>query len=403
MNILFLTLLDFSTIKERGIYSDLMREFAANGHRLFIVSPTERRHNKPIEVIEEASVKILKLRIGNSQKTHIIEKGLTYMGLERAFIKGIKTHFKNVKFDLVLYSTPPITLQKSVTYIKKRDGAKTYLLLKDIFPQNAVDLGMMKKSGITGGLYRYFRNKEKKLYRHSDHIGCMSQANVQYVLDHNPEVGASKIEVCPNSLSPVPVIKDEAKRERTRQIYRIPLNKTVFLYGGNLGKPQGIDFLLECLQANEHNGRGHFVIVGSGTEFNRVQNWFQEKKPMHAKLINQLSKEAYDELVKVCDVGLIYLDRKFTIPNFPSRLLSYMMYAMPVLAATDTHTDIGKVLEEGGFGRWCESGNLEAFMAMFDEMCDGETRQLKGLRSRSYLEEHYTAKQSYDIIMDHLR
>ena len=59
-------------------------------------------------------------------------------------------------------------------------------------------------------------------------------------------------------------------------------------------------------------------------------------------------------LANSCDVGLIFLDKRFTIPNFPSRLLSYMQASMPVLAATDVNTDIGKVIEEGESDIGCE-------------------------------------------------
>ena len=62
-----------------------------------------------------------------------------------------------------MYSTPPITFCRAVDYVKKRDNAQTYLLLKDIFPQNAVDIGMMSKQGIKGILYKFFREKEKRL------------------------------------------------------------------------------------------------------------------------------------------------------------------------------------------------------------------------------------------------
>ena len=66
--------------------------------------------------------------------------------------KALKKYFPDVRFDLVLYSRTPITLVGVVEYIKKRDHAKTFLLLKDIFPQNAVDLGMLQKDGLRGVL-----------------------------------------------------------------------------------------------------------------------------------------------------------------------------------------------------------------------------------------------------------
>lgn len=401
MNVLFLTLLDFTSIKESGIYTDLMREFVKNNHKIYIVSPTEKSKKQPTTLIEKEKYTILKLQIGNTQKTSVIEKGISTLTLESKFLKGIKNYFSDVNFDLVIYSTPPITLQKAVKYVKKRDNAKTYLLLKDIFPQNAVDLGMITKIGIKGLLYDYLNSKEKSLYQISDYIGCMSQANVDFLLKNNPQIPREIVEICPNSVEPLDIITDEKKSIEIKKKYDIPFDKTIFIYGGNLGKPQGLDFLIECLKTNKDNEQVYFVIVGSGTEFNKLKAFFDKEQLNNAQLFEQLSKEDYEVLANSCDVGLIFLDKRFTIPNFPSRILSYMQASMPVLAATDVNTDIGKVIEEGEFGYWCESGNVEQFNKKIQQLCDFELREQMGINARKYLEENYTAKHSYEIIMSH--
>lgn len=401
MNILFLTLLDFTSIEERGIYTDLMREFVKNHHHVYIISPTEKRKQQPTRLIEDTNCKILKLQIGNIQKTNMIEKGISILTLEGKFQKGIQTYFSDVCFDLVIYSTPPITLQKAVRFVKDRDHAKSYLLLKDIFPQNAVDLKMLQIKGVKGLLYQYFRWKEKKLYATSDYIGCMSEANVEFVLQHNQTIRKEIVEICPNSIEPIVVEKNANIAIRTK--YNIPLDKTVFIYGGNLGKPQGIDFLIRCLKANQQNAEVYFVIVGAGTEFYKLQQYFDHEKPNNAQLFKQLPKEDYDILANCCDVGLIFLDYRFTIPNFPSRLLSYMQASMPVLAATDMHTDIGQIIEQGEFGYWCESTNVEQFNEKVQQLCNVELRERMGQHARKYLEEHYTARHSYEIIMHHFQ
>ena len=344
---------------------------------------------------------MLKLRIGNIQKTNILEKGISTLALETKFIKGIKKYFADVKFDLVLYSTPPITLQKAVEYIKKRDHAKTYLLLKDIFPQNSLDLGILKKTGIKGLLYYFFRRKEKRLYKYSDFIGCMSQANVDFILKNYPEIPPEVVEVCPNSIEPQPILKDEALLAEIRNKYGIPADKTVFIYGGNLGKPQGIDFLIECLRANMNNEQVCFLIVGSGTEFSKLKKFFDTEKPRNAQLFSQLPKDEYELLAYSCDVGLIFLDKRFTIPNFPSRLLSYMQASMPVLAATDVNTDIGAAIEKGNFGFWCESGDVMEFNKRVQQLCDPGLKSTMSINARQYLENHYTAEHSYRIIIKH--
>lgn len=401
MNILFLTLLDFSTIEESGIYTDLMREFVKEDHKVYIVSPTEKRKNEPTRLLDNNEVKILKLQIGNTQKTNSIEKGISTLTLESKFKTGIEKYFNEVKFDLVLYSTPPITLQKAVEFVKQRDNAKTYLLLKDIFPQNAVDLGMIQATGVKSLIYKYFKKKEDSLYKISDYIGCMSNANVEFLLKHNPSLLDEIVEVCPNSIEPIDIKITEDEKLRIREKYSIPIDKTVFIYGGNLGKPQGIEFLIECLKVNEKNSNSFVLIVGSGTEFNRLRNHFDNEKPKNSKLLNQLPKKDYDILANSCDVGLIFLDNRFTIPNFPSRLLSYLQASIPILAATDTNTDIGEVAEKGNFGYWCESNDVTQFDQKVKQLCNIELRKQMGINARKYLEEHYTSNHSYKIIMKH--
>lgn len=397
MNILFLTLLDFNTFYERNIYCDLLREFIKNGDCVYCISPTERRNEVQTHFEEDGH--ILKLKIGNTQKTNIIEKGVSTVLIEPQFIKAIKKYFKGINFDLVIYSTPPITFVNAVKYVKKRYGAKTYLLLKDIFPQNAVDLGMMKKSGVKGLLYKYFRNKEKKLYAVSDKIGCMSQANADYVLKNNPEISAEKVEICPNSIEVTNEKLTPEQKAETRQRFNIPTDKTVFIYGGNLGKPQDIPFIIECLKANAEFDDRFFVICGTGTEYPKLKNYIDTEKPANVLLINGLPKNEYESFVGCCDIGLIFLDHRFTIPNFPSRLLSYMQKGMPVLACTDLNTDIGIVITNGNFGWWCESNATECFTETVNTAVKADIKSL-GENAFNYLKENYTAEKGCNIILE---
>ena len=399
MNILFLTISRINDLEVRGIYTDLMREFIKNGHTMYIVSPYERRFHQSTGIIESNGAKILKVKTLNIQKTNIVEKGIATLLLERQYLHAINKYWRDVKFDLILYSTPPITFNKVIQTLKKRWNAKTYLMLKDIFPQNAVDLEMFSKKSF---LYRMFRSKEKRLYELSDFIGCMSPANCEYVLKHNPTVDAAKVEICPNSVELQERPKEDKEQSRLLKELNIPSSKKIFIYGGNLGKPQGIDFLLKVIEKNEKRKDSYFVIVGSGTEYMKVKLWFDTYLPQNACLLASLPKEKYDELVSLCDVGLIFLDNRFTIPNFPSRLLSYLEYKMPILMATDVNTDIGRIAEENGFGLWTESGNIDIFMEMMEFMTEDENRMREmGERGYTFLCENYVVDKSYKAVMRH--
>ena len=399
MNVLFMTIGKMDNIEEHTIYCDLLRYFRDAGHSVYTISPYEKRTGLQTAYEEKNGIHMLHVRTGNvTGMVSLIEKGLAQLSIEPIFIKAIKKYYSNVKFDLVMYSTPPITFCNAIEYVKRRDNAKTYLLLKDIFPQNAVDIGMMSKSGIKGHLYKFFRNKEKKLYGLSDYIGCTSPANVEYVKQNNPEIDNYRVEVCPNCIEVVDKSINAEERRSIRKKYDIPLEKRVFVYGGNLGKPQGIDFLIECLHSQENSKDNYFLIVGDGTEYGKIEEFVKSSNQNNIRLMKRLPQEDYDTMVGACDVGMIFLDHRFTIPNFPSRVLSYMQAKIPVLACTDPNTDIGKIIEEAGFGSWCESNDVNGFVE-----CVNKIMQIQSVAEKewNYLNKYYSTRNGYDIIMKH--
>ena len=410
MNILFLTM--SSSIEQfqvRGIYTDLMRKFRNEGHEVFIVFPRERKHGLSTQVRVQDGVHLLGIKTLNVTKTNVIEKGIGQVSIEFLYKRAIKKFFKGVSFDLILYSTPPITFPKVIEYAKKANpSAKTYLLLKDIFPQNAVDMGMLSKSGVKGILYKFFRTKEKKLYALSDYIGCMSPANVEYVLKHNPEISVERVEVAPNSLELRPsksplkgdLQEDGIKGLPNGLVKAFREGKPVFIYGGNLGVPQGIPFLIECMEANADREDCHFVVVGSGRYYQTLAQWYEARQPEAVTVMKGLPKEDYDRLVQSCQVGLIFLDYRFTIPNFPSRLLSYLEYKMPVIACTDPNCDTGSIAESNGFGFYAPSNSVDAFTKAVDRMLASDMAAM-GEKGYQFLKDNYLIEHTYNQIMKH--
>lgn len=398
MKILFITLGRTVKIDVHGIYSDLMRKFHKEGHELYIVYPCERRNGLPTSLEEENGVHYLRVKTLNLQKTNVVEKGIGTILVQTQFKSAIKKHFKGIHFDLILYTTPPITFPNLIGDLKKSNPkATTYLMLKDIFPQNAVDLGMFGENSI---FYKYFRAKEEKLYRNTDYIGCMSPANVEFIIKNNPEVDKNRVEVCPNSLELMNEGVGYNNREETLKRYGIPSDRPIFLYGGNLGKPQGIDFLIKALAENSNRQDCHFLIVGDGTEYSKLDSWIKESKPANVTLINRLPKAEYDELASYCDIGLICLDHRFTIPNFPSRLLAYLENHKPVVVATDPNCDMGPIAQDNGFGYWCESNDVKAFTECVNKMLASDIKAM-GETGFKFLCENYLVENTYDAIMKH--
>lgn len=394
MKILFLTLARIDNIEDQGIYPDLIRKFRDNGHEVTIVYPSERKFGKRTKYTIDNGVKTLSVWTPNIQKTNLIEKGITTLLIEYFFYYSIKKFVPYKDFDLILYSTPPITFTNLINKLKKQSFAKTYLLLKDIFPQNAIDLKYLKSNSF---LYKYFRKKEKLLYKISDYIGCMSPANLNYILIHNPEINPIKVEVNPNTID----LKEKShiKNSLLYDKYKIPRDKVIFIFGGNLGIPQGIDFLKKNINFCKSINEAFFLIVGDGTKFYDFENWIINENIKNAKLIKELPKFEYDEIIRISHVGLIFLNPLFTIPNFPSRILSYMQNKLPVICATDNTTDIGKIAEENKFGLSCLSYDSSTFFNHVVSLMNNEIRIYMGENGYNFLKKEYLVDVSYKKII----
>lgn len=399
MNILFISIGGIGDLSEGAVYPDLLRFFRNKGHKVSVVCQRERRFKHNTEIETEHGIQVLRVKTGNITKTNVFEKGMSTLLISYQFKRAIRKYFKNQKFDIILYSTPPITIDTTVSYVKKRDDSFSYLMLKDIFPQNALDIKVLSNYGLGGLLTKYFFHREKKLYLTSDIIGCMSAANTRFILDNNPYIDQNKVEICPNTIDPI--TKKGKDTNALREIFGLPQNKLIFVYGGNFGKPQNVDFIVEILKNSKKEFNCHFVMCGSGTEFYKIRNVAKIIDKSFVTIFDSLSKNEYNELLAACDVGLIFLDYRFTIPNFPSRILDYMNHSLPVLASTDSNTDIGKVIVEGDFGWWCENNSYNDFELIIKTILSSPYMIFeKGIKSRNYLEKHFTTNIAYERIIN---
>ncbi|NWH09768.1 glycosyltransferase family 4 protein [Acholeplasma laidlawii] len=390
--ILVLTILKIDFNLNKSLYSDLYFELSKNAN-VIVLSLTDN-DNQVTKYSE--SLEVHNIKVSSSFQKSKIKKAINLLRLNTKLLRYVKSNLKDTTIDLVLYSTPPITLNKSIKYIKNHYHAKTYLLLKDIFPQNAVDLGMFSKKGL---IHKYFRIKEKNVYNLSDNIGCMSQANLKYILNNN-NIDKHKIEINPNSIEINQIIEISShQKQEVLDTYGIAKDKFKMIYGGNLGEPQGIEFILKVILENE-NHNNIITIVGSGTQSNRIKKFIVDNNLVNTVFIDKLAKDKFDLLLSACDIGLIFLDARFTIPNFPSRLLSYLEYSKPVIAATDLNTDVGETIKNGGFGYWCESKNTDDFFKLVEKMKIENINNQFGKTGRIFLEKYYNVDNSAELILE---
>jgi len=297
-------------------------------------------------------------------------------------------------FDLILMPTPPITLIDVGLWLKNKSKGKLYLILRDIFPQNAVDLKMMKKDGL---IHSYFRKKEIKLYKNSDSIGCMSPANVEYVKVHNPYLEASKLHLLPNweNVHKIPSAEDEYL---IREQYGLQ-NKFVVLFGGNMGLPQKMENIINLANACKKTEDIVFFLIGRGTQLKNIAKMIASLKLKNVILKDALPRPDYIRILKLAEVGLISLNEDFTIPNFPSKINTYFSLKKPVLASLDQSTDYGTMMTEINCGYWAEAGNTEDLAnKLYKLYNDKVLRQELGENGYNHMVNNLLPEHAYNII-----
>ena len=387
MRVLFL----FQTFSfERStIYLDLIEEMRDRGHAVTVIAGTTEK-DLPNGLHKEDGVEVIYLKLADQFGAGRLKKGLIQLYMAPLMIKLLRTQLWKRKFDVIAYPTPPVTLAPVVKKCREHYKCITYLMLKDIFPQNAVDIGLMQEGGLA---YKYFKKLERTLYENSVKIGCMSEGNMDYLKEKEPWIKEGVIEYFPNTV----------KVKGDRGTVLLSSRHLRFMFGGNMGKPQGIDFLLEgILRASgiPELKDISFDFIGDGTESRRIEEFIEKNGLKNLTYRRGVDRDTYEEILQGSDVGIISLSEKFTIPNYPSRILSYMQLAKPVLAVTDTVTDMKDlILEKASCGYWTPSGDMDGFIETLKKIVsEREALQQKGMNGRKYLEEHFSVKLSANIL-----
>jgi glycosyltransferase involved in cell wall biosynthesis len=396
MRIVFLALAFPNMEQSNYLYTELVTELHNEGHEILVVAPAYDPKRKGL--VLETGIKVLRVPTLELFGSGLIMKGVANLLLPYLYKRALKNLKTDLNFDLIITATPPITLYNVVAWLKKKSNGKVYLILRDIFPQNAVDLGFMKEKSF---IHWFFRSKEKKLYAISDSIGCMSEGNISYLEKHNPEIDKKKLHLLPNWANLLPLQSNEINRQLKKQ--EGLEGKFIVVFGGNIGIPQKMENIVDLALACKDKTDMLFLIVGVGSALEDLKNLIASKEVFNIQLRKGLKHKEYFELLQITDVGLISLSDQFTIPNYPSKALSYFNAKKPILASLDLSTDFGEGLEKINAGLWAEAGDTsllkEKLMLLYN---DSELRKQMGENGYNHMKTELTSKKAFETVINEI-
>jgi len=375
---------------------ELAEELTSRGHNVTVVTSWPR-YNLSIEAKQksfkvlsiEKGIKVIRVKTPPCYKVSYIIRGVAQLSLPYLFFRQIKKFVKQ-KINAVIVYSPPFPLAMLGIKIKKIYAAKYLLNIQDIFPQNAIDLGILKNSLAI----KFFERMEKKAYQNADQITSHTESSRKFLIEKKG-VPAEKVSVVSNWID-LGGFKNAETRGIFREKYGLK-NEFIFLFAGIIGPSQGLDFVIQVAKRISDIPGVCFLFVGDGTEKVRLQKMAEEYNLQNVKFQPFVSHQDYPFLVKEADVGLVCLSTKNKTAVIPGKLLGFMASAIPVVAFLNKESDGHRLIEETQCGYSAVSDDLEEAVNLIRKTLDGKDKLAEhGLNGYEYVVSRFSKKVCVD-------
>lgn len=351
---------------------DMAVEMRSQGHAPAVVVPAPDLAT-PWAIERVDGVEVLRVRTARTKDVGKLRRAIAEWWLPYALLRGLRrSTLRDVRWDGIVWYSPTIFLGAMVHALKRSCGCRAYLILRDLFPDWAVDAGLMGR----GMAYHFFKRVERYQYRVADVIGVQTQANAPLVQADSR--GHARIEVLHNWLA-VPASVDVSI-----DLEAGPLaGRIVFAYTGNMGAAQGMDCLIDLATRLHARRDVGFLFVGRGSEVQRLRAMAQERALDNVQFMDEIQADLIPGLLAQCHVGLIVLDPRHTTHNIPGKLLTYLHAGLPVLARVNPGNDLEALISNEGIG-YVVAGDdpdqLQAYAMRLADAADLRQRLSTGCR-----------------------
>jgi glycosyltransferase involved in cell wall biosynthesis len=270
------------------------------------------------------------------------------------------TAYAHTPWDLIAWYSPTIFFGPLIWILKRASRCRTYLILRDIFPEWALDLGLIRK----GPAYAFFKAIAATQYAVADVIGVQTPSNLAYMLPWTAR--GKKVEVLHNWQTPSPDVGTSIQIGTTALAGR-----KILAYIGNMGVAQGMDIQLDLARALANRDDLGFLFVGRGSEVPRLKDRVASDGSTNTLFFDEVDSTEMPGLLSQCSIGLLALDPRHRTHNIPGKLLTYLRAGLPVLARVNPGTDLAHLIAEEKIG-FAYDGNDVTVLCRFVEELIGD-------------------------------
>ena len=351
---------------------DLSREFARQGHALTVLLPSPDQE-APWLLEDFDGVEVLRLKSPRTKDIGYVRRTVGEFVMPFAMLRQFrKSPLSSERWDGVVWYAPSIFHGPLVSALKKRSGCKGYLIIRDIFPEWAVDMGLMGR----GLPYRFFDAIARYQYSVADVIGVQTPGNCGY-FDQWRQQPDRKLEVLKNWLDKPAKFRSSIRLNETALAGR-----KVFVYAGNMGIAQGLEILLDLAEKMRERMDFGFLFVGRGSDAARLKNSAKDRKLDNVMFYDEIHPDEIPDLYSQCSAGIVALDPRHKSHNIPGKFLTYMQSGLPVLANVNAGNDLAQMIRDEQVGQVCESNQVRDLLQLTDKLLTQIDSQADDLQVR---------------------
>jgi glycosyltransferase involved in cell wall biosynthesis len=376
----------FPPLKSSGAIQirDLSREFVRQGHELTVLLPSSVI-KQPFIVENVDGVELIRLRSPRIKDLNYLRRTINeFITPFMMYLNLRKSRVDLQKLDAVLWYSPSIFLAPLANFLKKKNNVKGYLIIRDIFPDWAVDMGLIQKNSIVHSILSLVANYQ---YSVADYIGVQSKGNLVY-FEGSGRHSRQKIEVLNNWLGSRTFSQKYINLKETKFAKR-----KVFIYAGNMGIAQGLNIFIDLACHLKQRKDLGFLFVGRGSEFAQLKKRSDDKKLENLLFYDEIDPDEIGGLYKQCIAGIVSLDLRHKSHNIPGKFLSYMQYGLPVLACINKGNDLSELIKYENIGQVCESNCIKELIDVTEKLIR-QIEEDEGISKRciAFFEKEFTVE-----------
>ncbi len=302
--------------------------------------------------------------------------------------------------DVILVFSPPLPLPWLTAMAGRIRRMPVVANIQDLFPLEAVELGMLTN----GVLIRLFEAMERQVHRLVTAVTVHSPGNRLHVIERGGR--EERVHVVYNWVDAERICPGARDNGFARQ-HGLE-GRFVVSYAGTMGWAQDMGAVVDAAYRLRDEKEILFLLVGDGVQKERE---FARSRDLGLENIVWLPMQpwaVYPDVLAASDASLINLHPELHTPVVPSKLLSIMAAARPVIASLPSESDARRILAEAGAGLCVPAGDAQALAAAIRQLhAQPSLAQEMGRRGRTYVEAHFSRQACIDqleaVLLDSIR